>query len=165
MRHPNDKVYAKFTSQLPSRTKTNKLTSRASSLYCLSYICKLVYSNSETITILFSGPRSLCKHKSLGAIFQHSEQHPNYYVQCLNHHRVICQKCPGHIIFNNKFRTCVRVPEETTTTKATTTKQQQPTTTTQKTTTTSTTTKQQQPTTKSTTTTQSKPSFPCTYVT
>ena len=53
------------------------------------------------------GPYSLCDYKENGAIFGLSKHQPDVFVQCSNG-IPICQRCPAHQEFNEKFNVCVR---------------------------------------------------------
>ncbi|XP_066927483.1 uncharacterized protein [Clytia hemisphaerica] len=50
---------------------------------------------------------SLCDHKENGAIFGLSKHQPDVFVQCSNG-KPVCQRCPAHQEFNEKFNVCVR---------------------------------------------------------
>ncbi|XP_066930490.1 uncharacterized protein [Clytia hemisphaerica] len=50
---------------------------------------------------------SLCNNKPDGALFALDEHRPDVFVQCSNG-APICQRCPPHTEFNNKFSVCVR---------------------------------------------------------
>ncbi|XP_066936915.1 chondroitin proteoglycan 1-like [Clytia hemisphaerica] len=93
-----------------------------------------------------SCPHSLCKWRKVGDIFAYSEHKPAYFVTCSNT-GTVCRRCVDGLIFNEKFKACVRpLKKTTTTTTTTTTAPTTTTTTTQAAPTTTTTTSQAAPT-------------------
>ena len=64
----------------------------------------IVYTNAST---LHGCPKSLCKGKALGTIFQLSKKEGGYFVTCDNNGPV-CRKCPKNLTFNNRLKVCLQ---------------------------------------------------------